>query len=93
MSSGSRGSFTGSPLTVNDEIAHDPERDIAIIHFSRLCQSQAYVHTIRNECEHFVHECLGKGRAPLSTMADAATAMRMLAAAEASATDGVHVTL
>ena len=60
---------------------------------SRLCQSQAYVHTIRNECEHFVHECLGKGRAPLSTMADAATAMRLLAAAEGSATDAVHVTL
>merc|ERR1712091_602447 len=43
---------------------------------------QAYPYTLRNLCHHFVAECLGKGEQPLSSMADAAMAMRLLEAAE-----------
>ena len=52
---------------------------------------QAYQYTVQNLTRHFVQECIGKGEPPLSSVADAATALRILDAAERSAAEGVHV--
>jgi hypothetical protein len=43
--------------------------------------------------EYFVNECLGKGRAPLSTMDDAAAALRLTEAMLESVKRGAKVAL
>jgi predicted dehydrogenase len=47
----------------------------------------AYQGSVMNEVRHFLVDCLRLGAEPLSTLADAATAQRMIEAAEASIRD------
>jgi predicted dehydrogenase len=53
----------------------------------------AYQGSVMNEVRHFLVDCLRDGAAPLSTLADAATAQRMIEAAEESIRDRTVVTL
>jgi len=46
-----------------------------------------------NEVRHFLDGCVRRGEAPLSTMADAVTAQKMIEACERSIRDGSVVTL
>ena len=54
---------------------------------------QAYPFTIFSQAEHFINQCVRRGRAPLSSMSDAATSLRILEAAERSIKEGKHVAL
>ncbi|MGL6096349.1 MAG: Gfo/Idh/MocA family protein [Fimbriiglobus sp.] len=51
----------------------------------------AYQGSVMNEVRHFLVDCLRFGAQPLSTMADALTAQKMIEAAETSIRDGVVV--
>lgn len=53
----------------------------------------AYAGSIMNEVKFFVEECIGRGQAPLSSMADAITAQKMIEACEKSIREGSVVTL
>jgi predicted dehydrogenase len=53
----------------------------------------AYAGSIMNEVRHFLDGCVRRGEAPLSTMADAVTAQRMIEACEKSIREGGVVTL
>jgi len=53
----------------------------------------AYAGSIMNEVRHFLDGCVRRGEAPLSTMADAVTAQKMIEACERSIRDGSVVTL
>ena len=53
----------------------------------------AYAGSIMNEVRHFLDGCVRRGDAPLSTMADAVTAQKMIEACERSIRDGSVVTL
>ena len=61
-----------------------------------LVHSQTYTDyagSIMNEVRHFIDGCVRRGEAPLSTMADAITAQRMIEACEKSIREGSVVTL
>jgi predicted dehydrogenase len=51
----------------------------------------AYQGSVMNEVRHFLLDCLRHGAAPLSTMADAVTAQKMIEAAEESIRRGTVV--
>ena len=53
----------------------------------------AYQGSVLNEVKHFLVDCLRHGRPPLSTLADAATAQRLIEAAEESIRTRTVVTL
>lgn len=53
----------------------------------------AYQGSVMNEVRHFLLDCLRHGAAPLSTMADAVTAQKMIEAAERSIAEKSVVTL
>lgn len=53
----------------------------------------AYAGSIMNEVQHFLDGCVRRGEAPLSTMADAVTAQKMIEACEKSIREGSVVTL
>ncbi len=53
----------------------------------------AYAGSIMNEVRHFLDNCVRRGEAPLSTMADAITAQKMIEACERSIRDGSMVTI
>ena len=53
----------------------------------------AYAGSVMNEVRHFVENCVRRGEPPLSTMADAITAQRMIEACEKSIREGSVVTL
>jgi predicted dehydrogenase len=53
----------------------------------------AYAGSIMNEVRHFIDGCVRRGQAPLSTMADAITAQRMIEACERSIREGSVVSL
>jgi predicted dehydrogenase len=53
----------------------------------------AYAGSIENEVRHFIENCVRRGEAPLSTMADAITAQKMIEACEKSIREGSVVTL
>jgi predicted dehydrogenase len=53
----------------------------------------AYAGSIMNEVRHFIENCLRRGEQPLSTMADAITAQKMIEACEKSIREGGVVTL
>ena len=53
----------------------------------------AYAGSVRNEVRHFLVDCLRYGAAPLSTMADALVAQKMIEAAERSILEKSIVTL
>jgi predicted dehydrogenase len=53
----------------------------------------AYAGSIVNEVRHFLDNCVRRGEAPLSTMADAITAQKMIEACEKSIREGAVVTL
>jgi predicted dehydrogenase len=53
----------------------------------------AYAGSIMNEVRHFIENCIGRGEPPLSTMADAITAQKMIEACEKSIREGSVVTL
>jgi predicted dehydrogenase len=53
----------------------------------------AYAGSVKNEVKHFLVDCLRMGQQPLSTMADAITAQRMIEAAEESIAKGSVVKL
>jgi predicted dehydrogenase len=53
----------------------------------------AYAGSVMNEVRYFVENCVRRGEPPLSTMADAVTAQKMIEACEKSIRDGVMVTL
>ena len=53
----------------------------------------AYAGSVVNEVRHFIDGCVRRGEAPLSTMADAITAQKMIEACEKSIRDGSVVTL
>lgn len=53
----------------------------------------AYAGSIVNEVRHFVENCVRRGEPPLSTMADAITAQKMIEACEKSIREGSVVTL
>ena len=53
----------------------------------------AYAGSIMNEVRHFIDGCVRRGEAPLSTMADAITAQRMIEACERSIREGSVVML
>ena len=68
----------------------------------RLCAMKACLHyktytayqgSVMNEVRHFLLDCLRHGAAPLSTMADAVTAQKMIEAAEQSIRDRTVVKL
>ena len=53
----------------------------------------AYAGSVMNEVRHFLDGCVRRGEAPLSTMADAITAQKMIEACERSIREGSVVTL
>jgi predicted dehydrogenase len=53
----------------------------------------AYAGSVMNEVRYFVENCVRRGEPPLSTMADAVTAQKMIEACEKSIREGVMVTL
>lgn len=53
----------------------------------------AYAGSIMNEVRYFIENCIGRGEQPLSTMADAITAQKMIEACEKSIREGSVVTL
>lgn len=53
----------------------------------------AYAGSIMNEVRHFIDGCVRRGEAPLSTMADAVTAQKMIEACEKSVREGSVVSL
>lgn len=53
----------------------------------------AYAGSIVNEVRHFVENCIRRGESPLSTMADAVTAQKMIEACERSIRENCVVTL
>jgi predicted dehydrogenase len=53
----------------------------------------AYQASITNEVRHFLVNCLRQGEAPLSTLDDAITAQRLIAAVEESIRTGRHVSV
>jgi len=53
----------------------------------------AYAGSIMNEVKYFIENCIGRGQAPLSTMADAITAQKMIEACEKSIREGSVVTI
>ena len=53
----------------------------------------AYQGSIDNEVRHFVHNCLGRGEQPLSTLDDAVEAQRIVEAVERSAAEECVVSL
>jgi predicted dehydrogenase len=53
----------------------------------------AYAGSIMNEVRHFIDGCVRRGEAPLSTMADAVTAQKMIEACEKSIREGSVVAL
>jgi predicted dehydrogenase len=53
----------------------------------------AYAGSVMNEVKYFIENCVRRGEQPLSTMADAVTAQKMIEACEKSIRDGVMVTL
>lgn len=53
----------------------------------------AYAGSVMNEVRYFIENCIGRGQQPLSTMADAITAQKIIEAAEKSIRDRVIVEL
>jgi predicted dehydrogenase len=53
----------------------------------------AYAGSVMNEVRYFIENCVRRGEQPLSTMADAVTAQKMIEACEKSIREGVMVTL
>ena len=53
----------------------------------------AYAGSVMNEVRHFIENCIGRGEQPLSTMADAITAQKMIEACEKSIREGSVVSL
>jgi predicted dehydrogenase len=53
----------------------------------------AYAGSVMNEVRYFVENCIGRGELPLSTMADAIMAQKMIEACEKSIKENVFVTL
>merc|ERR1712032_155486 len=80
------GTEGGARYSYNDFIDFRPH----IVHSHTYL---AYPYTVRSVTDHFVNQCLRRGRDPLSSLEEAGTCLRMLEAAERSIAEGVHVRL
>ena len=66
------------------------ENTPAVVHSQTY---SAYPYTIRSMGLHFLEEVIGKGEAPLSTLDDAITCMKIIEACEQSVEEQRHVSL